>query len=41
MGDISKSYTLDMYSEDRKKKFDEGWDRVFGKKKRKKKKTVI
>lgn len=33
MGDISKPYTK--YNPDSKKKYEEGWERIFGKKKEK------
>lgn len=35
---ISKSYTTDTFDPETKKKFDEGWERVFGKKEKKSKK---
>ena len=33
MSEVSKSYTSDSFDGEAKKKFDESWDRVFGKKK--------
>jgi len=34
---VSKSYTSDTFDPETKKKFDEGWERAFGKKKKNKK----
>lgn len=34
---VSKSYTTDMWDPEAKKKRDESWDRIFGKKKKRRK----
>lgn len=38
MSDISKSYTNDLHNPERIKRFEEGWERIFGKKTKKTKK---
>ena len=41
MGDISKSYTNDQWGAERIRKYEEGWERAFGKKKKKAKKKMV